>query len=156
MTVRMSGGQTCSSELIVELERQLGFSLPSAFREYVATNDGAKPDCNTFKVGVDNAAGVNRFIPVSEIHGEMQYLEPLGSRSFPIAWADGGNYVLIDMDSGGSVYFWDHELRDNRFKLTDGFDEFLELLESFDLNSVQLKPGQTISAWIDPEFLNNL
>jgi len=52
--------------------------------------------------------------------------------------------------------FWDHELPDKLTKLAGSFAAFLELLEPFDPDSIQLKHGQVERVWIDPEFLKKL
>lgn len=48
--------------------------------------------------------------------------------------------------------FWDHEL-EQETALNATFTAFLESLEEFDPRSVELKPGQVVSAWIDPSLL---
>jgi len=53
------------------------------------------------------------------------------------------------------VFFGDHELPDKLTQL-GSFAAFLELLEPFDPDSIQLKPGQVGRVWIDPEFLKKL
>jgi len=40
--------------------------------------------------------------------------------------------------------------------LADSFDAFFSSIKPFDVIDVNLKPGQVISAWIDPEFLKDL
>jgi hypothetical protein len=99
---------------------------------------------------------VNGFIPVRDITQEAQHIENLGAGSFPIAWAEGGNYILMDLASGGTVSYWDHEQPDSPTELAESFLSFLDLLEPFDATAVELKPGQVISAWIDPDFLKSL
>jgi hypothetical protein len=66
-----------------------------------------------------------------------------------------GNYVLIDEGKSGAVYFWDHETGDAT-KLALTFGDFLNLLEPFDIKTIELKPSQVKKAWIDPKFLKNL
>ena len=36
------------------------------------------------------------------------------------------------------------------------FGAFLDILEPFDIKTIQLKPGQVKKVWIDPEFLKRL
>ena len=88
---------------------------------------------------------------------ERQYIDDIPNQAYPIAWASCGNYVLLDEGKGEQVYFWDHELPDeNIIKLANNFDEFLSTLEPFDINSIELKPGQVKKVWIDPEFLKRI
>ena len=73
-----------------------------------------------------------------------------------MAWAEGGNYVLVDEGRKGTVWFWDHEIPDAPTELAPNFGAFLNLLEPFDIATIQLKPGQVKKVWIDPEFLKRL
>jgi len=140
---------------IERLEFQINVKLPQSFLQFVRTHDGAEPETNIFEVGGTNESGVNGFIPVAEILKERANLDELQTTAFPIAWAEGGNYVFLDAQSG-EVYFWDHEQPSKPVQIAPDFDAFLNLLEPFDPSSIQLKPGQVQSAWIDPEFLKSL
>lgn len=154
MKIKLRGGRSALKKDVKKLEVALGCSISESFRRFVSENDGSKPEANRFPVGKANGAAVNRFIPVSEILAERQYIDDVPTHAYPIAWASCGNYVLLDEGKGGKVYFWDHELPDeNIIKLADNFDEFLSRLEPFDINSIELKPGQVIEVWADPEFL---
>jgi hypothetical protein len=66
------------------------------------------------------------------------------------------NYVVIDEDAQGAIYFWDHELVKPFTKIASDLDTFLNHLEPFDSETVKLKRGQVKKAWIDPEFLSDL
>lgn len=154
MKISLKDGKSASKKDVEKLEAALGCPISESFRRFVGENDGSKPQSNRFPVGKDNGAGVDRFIPVSEILAERQYIDDIPNQAYPIAWASCGNYVLLDDGHGGQVYFWDHELPDeNIIKLANNFDEFLSMLEPFDINSIELKPGQVKKVWIDPEFL---
>ena len=76
--------------------------------------------------------------------------------AYPIAWAEGGNYVFIDEGKNGAVFFWDHEVPEEIKEVAPNFEAFLDHLEPFDINAIQLKPEQVKKAWIDPEFLKRL
>ena len=156
MKLKLTKGRTASKDEIATLQRKLEEPLPSEFIEFVARNDGAEPEPNIFKIGATNDAGVNGFIPAKEIASEMSRIENLPDGSFPVAWAEGGNYVFVNLVAGGSVFFWDHEQPENIIRLASSFRAFLEMLEPFDVNSIKLKPGQVKKAWIDPDFLKGL
>jgi len=157
MKIKLSNGHVASRGDIIALQLKIGEQLDSEFLKFIALNDGAIPANNTFKCGPANDAGVNGFIPVKEIIREMSLIDNLPAKSFPIAWASCGNYVLINQSEGRAVYFWDHELTENEkcFKLANNFNSFIQLLMPFDINSVQLKPGQVQNVWIDPDFLKS-
>jgi hypothetical protein len=48
---------------------------------------------------------VNEFIPVSEILRERAYIENIPKRAYPVAWTACGNYVVVDEDRYGAVFF---------------------------------------------------
>lgn len=157
MKVKLTKGLAAAQNDLTALQQELGEALPSEFIEFVARYDGAEPETNIFKIGATtNESGINGFIPVKEIAREMPRIENLPARSFPVAWAEGGNYVFINLAAGGAVFFWDHERPDNIVRLANSFRPFLELLEPFDVGSIKLKPGQVKKAWIDPDFLKGL
>lgn len=156
MTLELINGRSASKEDLAFLAQTLGMELPPDFLAFLKLHDGAEPEPNIFKVGTTNEAGVNGFIPSRDIAREAQNIENLGAQSFPIAWAEGGNYILIDRASGDAVFFWDHELPDSPTKLADSFRHFLDQLEPFDGTAIKLKPDQVIITWIDPDFLESL
>jgi hypothetical protein len=80
--------------------------LPAELIDFVARNDGAEPETNVFKIGPANESGVNGFIPIKEIVNKMPRIENLPPRSFPVAWAEGGNYVFVNLAADGAVFFW--------------------------------------------------
>ncbi len=155
MRIELKKGQSALPADIQEVEREMGRALPSAFLEFVGQYDGAEPETNVFKIGDTNKSGVNGFIPVRDILDERVSIENLPSTALPVAWAEGGNYVFIDVASR-AVYFWDHEQPIPPVRIASDFAAFIEMLEPFDPGSVELKPGQVISAWIDPEFRKSL
>lgn len=154
--IEISGGRRLSEEEVREVEQDLEVSLPGDYREFVVNHDGLRPQLNIFRVSGANESGVNEFIPLRRIPKECTFIENLGDGRIPIAWAEGGNYVCLDISTVGGVFFWDHEEPERDMKLADSFSRFIELLEPFDPNSVELRPGQVKSAWIDPDFLKSL
>src|SRR5437588_6280854 len=132
MKIKLHNGKPVSEESILALEIALGYRLADSFRAFVRTHDGAKPETNIFKISATNESGVNRFIPLNEIQKERTRIEHLPRRAYPVAWAEGGNYVLIDEDRNSAVFFWDHEVPEVPAKLANSFDAFLDLLEPFD------------------------
>src|ERR1700684_3484016 len=110
MKVKLQGGRTAPEQNILRLEAELGCTLSPSFRKFLGVHDGAKPQTNIFRVNDRNECGVDRFIPADEILKERSYIENIPPRAFPVAWAEGGNFVFIDEGKDGAVYFWDHEL----------------------------------------------
>lgn len=155
MTVKLTEASPASKNEIEALEKALGVRLPDEFENFLLAHNGARPESNMFLVGSDNDSGVRKFVPCSEIVEQMKFIDNVSFKMIPIAEDDCGNYVLLNLDDGGRIYFWDHEEPYEQIELAPGMNAFLELLEP-DSNSVQLKEGQVISAWVDPEFLKEL
>jgi hypothetical protein len=148
--IELAKGQRAPQEAILALEARLGARLSESFRSFVDVHDGAEPSNNVFRLRDNDSAGVNEFIPVIDVWKQRAYIENIPTKAYPIRSASGGNYVLIDEGQNGAVFFGDHEPPDKLTKLAGSFAAFLELLESFDPDSIQLKPGQVERVWIDP------
>jgi len=65
----------------------------------------------------------------------------------PFAEDDCGNYFVYF--KSGAVGFWDHEIG-RIIQIAATVDDFLAGL--INPEPVELKPGQVLDAWIDPEF----
>jgi hypothetical protein len=156
MKIKLRNGKVASRDAISAVEATLGCRLSASFRSFVQQNDGSEPDTNIFKIGDNNECGVNEFIPLDQISKERTYIENIPEKAYPVAWAEGGNYVFIDEARGGAVFFWDHEAPEDITVLAPNFGAFLEILEPFDVKKVTLKPGQVKSVWVDPKFLKRL
>jgi hypothetical protein len=155
MKVKLQGGRTASEQDVLALETRLACKLSDSFRKFLQEHDGAKPETNIFSIDEKNESGVNKFIPAAEILKERSHIENIPVKAFPVAWAEGGNYVFIDEGKNGAVYFWDHETAEAT-ELASTFGDFLNLLQPFDITTVKLKPGQVKKVWIDPEFVKQL
>jgi hypothetical protein len=135
-------------------EQSVGARLPDDYKRFLAQHNGSEPETNIFRIDDTNDSGVNGFIPFAQIPAERALInEELPDRAIPVAWAEGGNYVFLHLQQNGSAFFWDHEDPEQPTKLSDTFSEFLDLLKPFDVSSIELKPGQVKSVWIDPDLL---
>jgi hypothetical protein len=155
MKVKLHGGEPASEQDILTLEKGLDCKVSDSYRKFLLEHNGAKPGRNIFKISANHEAGVNSFIAAKEIMKERRYIENIPPKAFPVAWAEGGNYVFVDESNNGAVYFWDHETAETT-KLAFTFGDFLNLLQPFDPKTVELKPGQVKRVWIDPEFLKRI
>jgi SMI1-KNR4 cell-wall len=153
MKVALRGGGQADFSDIVALEKVIGQSLDSQFSKFIQDNNGAEPETNSFPVnGIEHMGSVSEFIPIENIIREREYLDGIGPHAYPVASSESGNYVFLDQDQGGAIFFWDHEIQGEISKITNNFNEFLDMIQPFDTSSVEIAPGQVTSAWIDPNF----
>jgi len=136
------------------VEVLVGSVLNSSIRAFFEEFNGGEPVLNFFDVGDVNGSGVNQFVPIEAIASELERFE-FRDGFTPIAWAEGGNYVAVDL-VGGGVYFVDHEILDGYIKLSEGIDMFLASLRPSSNDDVVLMPEQVKKAWINPKFLSGL
>ena len=133
--------------------QQIGCTLPEDLKKYFFEFNGAEPELNVFEVGEKNDSGINNILPISDILEERKYLDHIENSVFPIAIAEGGNYLIVDFAKDSAVYFWDHEEPHIPVLLAeDIYDFLLEKLNPFDPESIELKEGQVTSIWVDPNF----
>ena len=118
MSVEFRKGRSLSEADVSAFEKQVGVELPHDYREFALLHDGAEPDTNIFPIGNGNESGVNRFIPLGETLSERKYIDHVSVKYLPVAWAEGGNYVCLDLERGG-VFFWDHEEPSDDLKLAE-------------------------------------
>lgn len=154
ITVKLRGYSKAAREDIQALENTFRYKLPKEYINFLLSYDGAEPDTNIFSVESNNNCGINRFIPCKDIIQESIYIDHVSQDMIPIAWAECGNYLIISLITG-KIFFWDHEIPDKQIELAPSIFAFLEQLEPFDINSVELKEWQVESVWIDPDFLKN-
>jgi hypothetical protein len=139
-----------------QFARAIGHILPHDLKHFFLEFNGAKPEANIFTICENNESSVNALIPLANIVDESRCLDHIGEGIIPIAIAEGGNYVVIDLNEVSAVYFWDHEEPEGRYKLANNIYDFINALKPFDYESVELRDEQVESAWIDPDFLNSL
>jgi len=151
MSIIIPKTSAASAASTAELEKLYGKNLPKSYLMFIKEHDGARPTANIFKVGENNNARVDEFIPAHESIHIRNSVEGFPSRALPVARASGGNFVYLD-PANGAVYFWDHEIDDADTRLTDSFDEFLAKLQPVDANRVKLKPGQVKKVLGNPNF----
>ena len=156
MKIALQSGRALQAFQVRAFEDAQHLVLPGDYREFVLKHDGATPEPNIFSVAPDNNCGINKFIPLFETVNSRESVDHVSCQFLPIAWAEGGNYVCLDLDCGGEVFFWDHEEPTALPRLAKTFGEFLGTLRPFSAADVVFRPGQVKHAWIDPEFLQNL
>lgn len=152
----LENGTPVSEKAISAFELELGFHLSDSFRTFILTWDGAKPTANVFKIDAKIDFAVQRFIPLAEITRQRQYIENIPDMAYPVALAEGGNYIFIDESKAGAVFYWDHDEPMNTRQVAANFGEFLDLLEPVDLKKDDFSDYKVKRVWVDPEFLKKL
>lgn len=147
-----NGGQAKVSD-VQNIENLFGNKLPNDFKKFIDEFDGATPEPNVYCCNNDEFfCGVNKFIPIEKICEEAELLKI--PHCIPFAFAEGGNYVLLNLNNG-SIVFWDHETEE-KITIASFFIDFIESLEPIS-SRLNTKDEPTIeSAWIDPEFLRQI
>jgi hypothetical protein len=130
MSITIPKTQSTSMQTMANLEREFGH-LPVGFLLFLIQHDGAKPGKNVFNVPDGRNAGVDHFIPASEIIRVRDTTAGFPRKMLPFARSTIGNLVYLNMVNN-AVYLWDHEVYSADVKLADSFDEFLATLEDAD------------------------
>ena len=132
------------------LESRFG-RLPDSYKAFLNQHDGAEPEENIFKINGRTSANVRQFIPAADIIHRCNRIEGFPKNMLPFAEAAGGDYIYLN-PGDGTIHFWDHEVDEVCPKVANSFDDFLTMLEKFDIDQIKLKPGQVKSVWVDPNF----
>jgi SMI1-KNR4 cell-wall len=136
---------------IKNAERQMGRSIPLAYRNFLLEHNGGHPDQSDFRMagvrkGTTQIGTVKSFLGINlpEETLNLDYVletfrDRVPTNLFPIARDPGGNLILIAENGfdAGKVYFWDHERESdegepptdrNLYLIANSFDEFLDKL----------------------------
>jgi len=138
------------SGFLSALEAAYG-TLPASYKDFLAQHDGAKPEENIFRVDERRNAGVERFIPAAEILHIRDAVDGFPKNMLPFAEAAGGNLIYLD-PANGAVHFWDHEIDSGDAKVANSFDQFLSILDKFDIDRIKLKSSQVKKVMVNPNF----
>lgn len=120
-----------SNEDLNRLEQALKLNLSLEVRKFLLQWCGAEMEENVFHLE-NNNSNVRHILTVDEILEYRPYLDDINDKAFPFTIDSCGNFVIIDLDKGGAVFFWDHECwNDDMEKLADNPDEFLLMLQPY-------------------------
>lgn len=133
------------------LEAHYGVSLLPAILEFYRQFNGAKLPLNEL-AGSEGNVALNQFIPASEVLYEVRIFEFSNRGELPIAWAEGGNYVVVDV-LDGKVYFVDHEVHDGGLLIAPTIEQLLQNLMS---SAPASGPSSGKILQIDPDFLRRI
>lgn len=138
------------NDVLGELARNIGYSLPSSYVSFVNAHDGAEPETNSVTTR-DNEVGISRFIPVNEAFHLAASIEGFPRGVIPFAEDDCGNYFYIEPQTG-AVHFCDHEVEDTDERVAQDALVFAEMLMPFNPPTVQVSPAQVKRVWVNPSF----
>jgi hypothetical protein len=138
---------------IAGVEHCIGCSLEKSLKSFYADYNGVKPELNDVLSEREGEICITQFIPVQGVVAELENFE-FGRNVLPMAWAEGGNYVVYNVEDG-LIYFLDHEVLDVYFLLANGVQEFIDKLVPV---KTLVKPEnyKVKDVWIDPEFLKRI
>lgn len=139
---------------VVQIEAQLGLSLPAEYRGFLLAHNGGYPEPDVFAIRnnpFDDHGLVHYFLCVEEgdVYNLIEWVEDFRGRIppdfLPVACDPGGNIICLSISGKdvGKVYFWDHEEEvevdedktpgyDNVYLIADSFQEFLGSLTTLD------------------------
>jgi hypothetical protein len=139
---------------LARVEHFFGCALGEELLLFYNEFNGARLSLNELSGELCSAVGVNAFIPIDKVIGVIERF-PFAKNFLPIAWAEGGNYIVINL-LDGQIYFVNHELEEGYFKVASNVGDFLDkLLPSKPLTA--LPEGVTVGdVWIDPDFLKRV
>lgn len=97
MSIKFSDPKSIEQKDIDFFAQCLGCTIPDDLKTFFIEFNGSKPENNIFRISQNNESGVNELIPLSQILTERKYLDHVGAKVFPVALAEGGNYIVIDL-----------------------------------------------------------
>ena len=107
-----------TEQRVSEFEREIGYTLPSDYRDYLLLHNGGTPSPYHFDFGdgdgslVNNMNGLHDGPSYSRLdHARNSYRGRIPDHLLPIGYDPGGNEVCLGLcgEHRGRVYFWDHE-----------------------------------------------
>jgi len=150
-------GESLTKTDLLSIEKQIGYSLPAVYEEFLLQYNGGIPDESyiDFKAQKIDVASdeIKRFYGFGGkatndlIHKLNSIGDILPEGMIFIASTHGGNFFLLSLrqDSYGEVFYKDHEYEDETpfnpesdlfpesiVKVANSFDEFLSRLYEFD------------------------
>jgi len=147
-----NSGPAVSIEQLASVERQLGFALPKAYRTFLLSNNGGRPNPGFFPIKRDDRpfdhlqlfftiGSENQSLDLFWNYGELRTRIPLNQ--LPIGCTDTGDIVCLTIGglSDGRVMFWDHEQEtsppdyESMYHVAPTLEEFLDSFHHRDLTA---------------------
>jgi hypothetical protein len=154
VNIKIKSVEPYSDSELSELEVCSGVSVADELRKFFNEYNGARFSPIGLQGDVRGDVGISGFLSIAQILIEVRRFK-FRSGYIPIALAEGGNYVVIDLVSMG-VLFLDHEVEDGYRKVAAGVDDFVKgLIPNADIQD-DFSDMKVKSVWIDPAFLASI
>jgi len=133
----LEGNRNVQERTIVAFEKEIGYKLPKAYREFLLKHNGGVPNPDTFKTK-DNKyeSDVQVFFSLSindssNLKHKYKLLQNrLHKSSLAIGCTSTGDFIILKLTSG-QVLFFDHEI-ENLFLISYSFNTFTKQLYSIE------------------------
>ncbi|WP_411705408.1 SMI1/KNR4 family protein [Edaphovirga cremea] len=119
--------------LISDIEKLIGFALPSDYIKMLKLHDGGHPELDTYSLTQNNTFGVSKFYSIGSQKYETlesaisRWGKVLGNGMLPIAKDGGDNQFYLDLnEKKPSVWIYLHDENETRVKLASSLEEFIE------------------------------
>ena len=149
---------------ITQLEKRIKLKLPKDYCEFLLEYNGGDPESNIINFK-GNSISINYFLGLdadSIYDLEKTYFQVknrIPKYCIPICAVEGGNLLILNYIKG-LIYFWDHEEESNRLNhltiIANNFQNLLDIIQPFDIESVNLDNCEVFDVWVDPEFLKEV
>ncbi|HLK57118.1 MAG TPA: SMI1/KNR4 family protein [Chthonomonadaceae bacterium] len=109
-----------SKSQLESVENQFGFRFPKAYREFLQTYNGGRPEKGHFSFlrdGIEFGVLVDWFLGIHEKENDNLlkyyriYKDRIPSDLLPIAHTPGGNLICLAWKGNtfGKIFYWDHD-----------------------------------------------
>ncbi|MBC8059077.1 MAG: SMI1/KNR4 family protein [Clostridiaceae bacterium] len=150
---------------INQLEIKCGFSFSEEYVEFLDKYNGGKPESNITELPnteirsflITSFYGICKEA-VNDIFQTLQIYEGrIPQKCIPIAQAEGGNLLCMNLDSDkfGYIYYWDHDEElnfeigeikiENLYFVATSFREFFEKIKPYDTENADLSGYNILS-----------
>ena len=129
-----------------KFQTEFGVNLPNDYKSFLLAHNGGQPEPNAFPIDGFNQDFdcINSFYglshDVSDDSNVFTAIKDFGgiipNTVIPIAYTESGDFLILDCDKGGSIWYWDyhkdydHNLWDirNLYFVADNIEELLSKL----------------------------
>lgn len=142
---QIKGNRKVQEKQIVVFEKEIGYKLPKAYREFLLVHNGGVPNPDIFKTKNNKyESDVRAFFSLSINedsfnlrHHYILLQDRLHKSSLAIGYTSAGDFIILKLTSG-QVLFFDHEI-ENLFLISYSFKTFATELYSLEEEEGELE-----------------